>query len=337
MTSTPVLLTLHGIPKAFDGDWSQPGYLRDPQGAWRPVQGDRLYDIEGISVQLHDSFAAVLFGKLADYHAVLPTVPEFVYLGGLNSECPLPREQFEHFLAMIKDHPHLNRLLYLYDCRQLVAGIQECTKEVCFLVGEFYRILNVEELFYPPVLEEDGTRYCTSPVVTTLIAVLNMVYVRLHSLLDYATKLVVEIEKLRANFSTYPKLASSGTLFGGHKRVGWGGRAGTLFEDCDTVDEVELFRNQIIHDGLLDDMPKAYMVIKGAAAVEKFILLPNRVGPQFSRYRNRHLFFGAEDKINLRLPTLLADYQARQVTTLEMLLARLQALPGQDPSVDKPG
>jgi hypothetical protein len=336
MTPPPLLLTLYGVPKEFDGNWSQHGYLRDPQGSWRPVGGDRLYDIETVSVQLHDAFAAVLFGSLAEYHALLPTVHEFVYLGGLNSECPLSREQFEQFLVAIKDRPHLNRLLYLYDCRQLVAGIQECTKEVCFLVGEFYRILNLEELFYPPIPEEDGIRYCTSPVVTTMIAVLNMVYVRLHSLLDYVTKLAAEIEKLRTNFATYPKLASSGVLFGDRKRVGWGGKVGTLFEDCDAVYEVESFRNQIIHEGLLDDMPKAYKAVKDGAAIEKFVLLPNRVGAQFARYRNRHLFFGAEDKINLRLPTLLAAFQARQMATLEKLLQRLQGLPPQDPSVDKP-
>jgi len=330
MASTALLLTPHGIPKEFDGNWKQMGYLRDPQGAWRPVHGDRLYDIEAVCVQMHDAFAAVLFGGIANYHALLPTVPDFLYVAGLNSESPLSREHFEHLLTQLKDLPHLNRLLYLYDCRQLVAGIQECTKEACYLVGEFYRILNLEELFDLPVPEENGIRYCTSPVVTTLVAVLNMIYIRLHSLLDYVTKLVVEIEKLRSDFQTYPKLACSGALFGMQTHVSWGDRPGTLFESSETVDEVVLFRNQIIHDGLLDDMPKAYKVVNAGAPVEKFVLLPDRVGAQFARYKNRHLFYGVEDKINLRLPTLMADFQSRQVTTLELALARLRALPVQD-------
>jgi hypothetical protein len=49
----------------------------------------------------------------------------------------------------------------------------------------------------------------TSPVVTSLTATLNIIYIRLHSLLDYTTKLVHEIEHLRADFSSYPKLSSS--------------------------------------------------------------------------------------------------------------------------------
>jgi len=336
MTSQSLILTLHGVAKEFDGDWSQAGYWRDPQGAWRPLHGDRLNDIEEVCLQLHDAFAASLFGKLAYYHALLPGIPDFLIIGGLNSECSLSREQFEQAMVKLKNFPHLHRLLYLYDCRQLVAGIQECTKEVCFLVGEFYRILNLEELFFPAAVESDGTRYCTSPVVTTLVAVLNMVYVRLHSLLDYVTKLGVEIEKLRDVFNTYPKLASSGTLFGVHKRLDWGDRTGTLFEDCDTVHEVELFRNQIIHDGLLDDMPKAYKVVKDGIAIEKFILLPNRVDGQFARYRNRHLFFGTEDKINLRLPRLLEDFQSKQLATLGELLKKLRGRSPQDPSIDTP-
>ncbi|QJW83586.1 hypothetical protein HK414_04090 [Ramlibacter terrae] len=329
MTSTLVLATLHGIPKEFGGDWREAGYLRDPQGARRPVRGDRLYDIEAICVRLHDAFATVLFGGIDNYYAILPVVPQFVTISGLNSEAPLSRELFEQFLERSKDFPHLNRLLYLYDCRQLVSGVQECTKEACLLVGEFYRILNFEDFFVPPMKEDDGIRYYTSPAVTTMIAVLNMVYVRLHSLLDCLTKLVVEIEKLRSDFKMYPKLASSGALFGAHKYHGWNGKNGTLFKRSDTVDEVELFRNHIIHEGPLDDMPKAYKAIQGGVAVEKFVLLPNRAGAQFARYKNRHLFYGAEDRINLRLPTLLADFQERQVKTLEAMLARLEEQPHQ--------
>jgi len=54
---------------------------------------------------LHDAFAASLFGKLADYYALLPIIPEFVFLGGLNSECPLSHEQFEQTLTKFKDFP----------------------------------------------------------------------------------------------------------------------------------------------------------------------------------------------------------------------------------------
>jgi hypothetical protein len=72
---------------------------------------------------------------------------------------------------------------------------------------------------------------------------------------------------------------------------------GTLFEPCDEVAEVELIRNLLIHDGLLDDMPKAYEVIEGGQAIERFVLMPDRKNGQFERFTNRHRFYGRGDKI----------------------------------------
>jgi hypothetical protein len=81
--------------------------------------------------------------------------------------------------------------------------------------------------------------------------------------------------------------------------------------------EVELIRNLLIHDGLLDDMPKAYEAIEGGKAIERFVLMPDRRDGKFERFKNRHRFFGREDKINLRLTTLVRGFQARQVETLK--------------------
>jgi hypothetical protein len=92
------------------------------------------------------------------YYQLLPVMPQFIPEAGLNSEPTLSREDFEKFVAALRDMPYLNQLLYLYDCRRLVASIQEFTKEVCFLVGEFYRTLNLDDLFFPPVQEPDGLR-----------------------------------------------------------------------------------------------------------------------------------------------------------------------------------
>lgn len=221
-----LLLNLNGVPVRAVPALGQSRYYRDPQGAWRPVDGDRLDDIEAVCIRLHDGLASALFGGLQNYYALLPLIPPLVQEAGLNSESTVSRDDFERMIGAMDGVPHLNRLLYLYDCRKLVSGVQECTKEVCFLVGEFYRILNLEPLFYPPIYEPDGIRYLTSPIVTNLTATLNVIYMRLHSLLDYVTKLVFEIENLREDFARYPKLSSSALLFGQHHRTGWGGAPG---------------------------------------------------------------------------------------------------------------
>jgi hypothetical protein len=56
----PLFLTLHGVPRHDSLPAEEPAYLRDPQGAWRPIHGDRLYDIEAECVRLHDAFAPIV-------------------------------------------------------------------------------------------------------------------------------------------------------------------------------------------------------------------------------------------------------------------------------------
>ncbi len=63
-------------------------------------------------------------------------------------------------------------------------------------------------------------------------------------------------------------------LFGDRKKLKISALAGSLFEPCEEVCEVELLRNLLIHDWLLDDMLKAYEVIKDGVAVERFVLMP---------------------------------------------------------------
>ena len=213
-----MFLKVSGIP-----DISPPGtvgeilFTLDGQGAWRPSAGDHSYEIEAECVHIHDSLAAAIFGGLDAYYEALPGIPEFLYVAGLNSESNLPREEFERILLGFANHHIVNKSLYLYDCRKLVSGIQECTKEIIFLQGEFFRSLNLDGLISPPIREIEGISYTTSPVVTKIHAMLGFIFIRLHSLLDYITKLAYEVENLTMNFSKYPKLSSKKIMFGDHK------------------------------------------------------------------------------------------------------------------------
>ncbi|MBY3537518.1 hypothetical protein HFN68_32250 [Rhizobium laguerreae] len=324
MTSeTQTFLNLDGIPSESPRGDGRPYLHFDPQAAWRLSHGSHLYEIEDCCVRLHEAFKqAIMMG--VDYSALVYMLPSFVSVAGHNSEAPVTRELFERFLAGTVDFPEINRFLYLYDCQHLVASIQECTKEVEQILGEFYLALNTENFFYPTLKHDDGTRYSTSPITTKLFAFLGFIFIRMHSLLDYTVKVAFEAEHLRHDFARYPKFSSSSLQFGDRKRVGFNGETGTLFETCEFMTSVETLRNHLIHDGLLDEMPKAYEEIKDGVAVEKFLLFPDMTDGRFDRFKNRNLFFGREDKINLRLPEFAAEFQARQVATLERILATLQ-------------
>lgn len=317
------VLHLNGVPTRFgDGD-AGGGFLQEPMGSWRPLADDGLYDVEAECVRLHDELAASIFGSLAYYYSLLPLAPQFLAESGLNSESALSRDQFEQVLNQCAAQPELNRFLYLYDVRSLVTAVQECTKEVSQLTGEFYRILNFEPFFTPGVAVPDGVRWSTSPTVTTLNSTLGFLFIRMHSLLDYIAKLAREIDELRSDFKSYPRLSSANFLFGQRRRLKIGVLAGSLFEPCEEVTEVELVRNLLIHDGLLDDMPKAYEVIEKGVAIERFMLFPDRKDGKLERYKNRHRFYGGEDKINLRLAGLVKRFQQREVVTLRALNGQL--------------
>lgn len=329
----PVRLSLNGIPFSGPHDPSTGvAYELRPGGMWRSTKGDDLPRIDAKCADIRDAFEHKLFPDGESFAQHMQAISPALYWAGLNSESSMTANDFGAFLSKHRDYPDLFRLLYLFDCQKLVSGIQECSKEATILVGEFYRVLNLEELNPFGTLGRNEITFVTSPKVTQLHCTLAMVYVRLHSLLDYTTKLAVEVEKTRADFRTYPKMVSASVLHGHKKRLSYDGAAGTLFENnCSTIDEIELVRNLIIHNGLLDDLPKAYVERNNGVVVNKFILMPDRNGPQWARHVNRCLFYGSEDRINLRLPDLLADFQQRQLATLDIIQRKLASRPPPGP------
>uniref|UniRef100_UPI003752DF3D hypothetical protein n=1 Tax=Acinetobacter sp. TaxID=472 RepID=UPI003752DF3D len=258
-------LRKNGIPSEAPPDGDEVWFSLDGMGTWIPNKGNHIYDIENACVKLHDGLAAQIFGSLIIYNSTVTSNPEVVDIlvhAGLNSESALSRLDFEKILTTkLNDNRSVYKLLYLYDCRRLVSSIQECSKEVIQIQGEFYKTLNLEPLFYPDIKESDGLRYITSATTTKLHVLLSFVYIRMNSMLDYMTKLVFEVDNLNANFDNCPKLKSQKIMFGDKNKISINNMVDTIFEPNPLVVEIELFRNLIIHDGLLDDMPKAYKVV----------------------------------------------------------------------------
>lgn len=325
MTDPAKYLNLDGIPSTAPHGNGLPHFWQDPQGAWRLNEGDRSFDVEAVCLQLHEGFRTAIMQGV-DYSGLLRVLPAFVFEAGLNSEAPVSSSQFQELLKRVATFPELNRFLYLYDCQRLVSSIQECAKEVMQILGEFYLTLNTEPFFGfgGHAVKPNETRWSSSPTTTKLTAFLNFIFIRLHSLLDYSVKVGTEGQRLRTDFTRYPKMASSNAQFGDRKSLSFNGRAGTLFEHCQFVTSLEILRNHLIHDALLDEMPKGYERFENGVVVERFLLFPDMTAGRLDRYVNRNLFFGGEDKINLRLPALVTEFQLRLQKTLEAVVDILQ-------------
>lgn len=304
------------VPPDDDEVW----FSLDGMGTWIPNKDNFINEIEDECLKVHNNLAANIFGDLVTYYAIIASnqgLLDLLEYAGLNSESPISKIDFESIIGTKLNHSMVHQLLYLYDCRKLVSSIQECSKELVHIQGEFYKTLNLEPLFYPAIQEPDGTRYITSATTTKLHLLIGFLYIRMHSMLDYTTKLAFEVDHLRDSFETYPKLSSSNIQFSDKSRISINNMAGTVFETNKLITEIEVFRNLIIHNGLLDDLPKAYKVVKDGVDIEKFILMPDRSeNGHLEKYKNRNLFYSKEDKINLRLTGLISDFQIKMAKTL---------------------
>lgn len=319
----PNYLYLNGIPSETPNRAGEPSFAFSPQGTWIFSINNGLSAVETSAVELHSVIEQVLFKDLP-YYGMLPYVPTYVATLGHNSEAAGSKSDFEMLLSLTKEIPELHRFLYLYDCQRLVSAIQECCKEIIQIQGEFYKTLNLEPFFYPVMQHENSIRYSTSPVITKLFAYLSFIFIRMHSLLDYTVKLAMEVQNLRNNFNVYPRMHGRNTQYGNRKVLKLNKKHGTLFEECDFLATIETLRNHIIHNGLLDDMPKGYEEIVNGVVTEKYLLMPDMADGQFEKYSNRNLFYGREDKINLRLPFILTEFMNRQATTLQIIIEDLK-------------
>jgi len=149
-----IFLNLNGIPSEMPSKNESVYLCYDPQGIWVPNKEDIRYEIDGLCAEIHNAFAERIFENLDIYYKQSEKLPYFVFEAGLNSESKMSRIDFQKSLEKSGNNILINQALYLFDCRKLVSGIQECSKEIVYLQGEFYRILNLESFFLIQVLNQ---------------------------------------------------------------------------------------------------------------------------------------------------------------------------------------
>ena len=199
--SLPVL-NLNGVPTPAPPADGAIYFTYEALMGWIPNRGDRAFELEAVCIRIYDAFAAAIFEDLELYRALTPVQPQFLAIAGLNSECTWSRDLMIQMLELTKDTPYQNQFLYLHDCHKLVSGIQECGNEARILMGEFYRALNLDPVTINPTFAANSVTWNKSVATTKIIAMLQFVFIRLYSLLDYATKLSIESESLRSDFTT---------------------------------------------------------------------------------------------------------------------------------------
>lgn len=321
-------LGLNGIPlKTMPTDHTN-FLLYIPTGYWSFPNQTNIYSVDSQYLQLYEQVEKKLWGSSKEYLEAERSIGDdwrnMLVDTGHNPESSVSKSDFDKILAKITDvddKRFLHKYLYTIDFFSLISNIQEISKELIYLSGDFYYILNFESEFLG-LSNSDKQMYRTtkSPVANKLVGLMALIYIRLHSSLDYHTKLAYEIEKTRTSFEKYPKLVSNNKLYSDKKKLNINESIGTLFEKDAFINGIESYRNELIHNSLLDDTPRIYEKYENHELVERYILLPDTDEKgRIEGYVNRRFFYSQEVKFNLILPDLLQTFQERQLKTLQVL------------------
>lgn len=297
-------------------------------GYWSLSNQTNIHCLENQYLELNMKVSEKLWGSFQTFIDSENSINEHIkYMlldTGLNPESPASKNDFAKILEKltdIDDKRFFNKYLYTIDFFSLISNIQEVANEINYLTGEFYYILNFDSEFIGlPDESKVMVRTSKNPAANKLIGLMALIYIRLHSLLDYHTKLAYEIEKTKVNFDKYPRLSSKNKLYSDKKNLKIDSSKGTLFHKDPFIIEIESYRNELIHNSLLDDKPRIYERYRNNQVIERYILLPDiDENGRLESYVNRRFFYSNEKKFNHILPDLLQTFQERQLETLKVL------------------
>ncbi|WP_432327993.1 hypothetical protein ACRQ5D_33850 [Mucilaginibacter sp. P25] len=281
---------------------------------------DLTNDIETLAFHLREMAAEKIFGSLKEYHDQIPFTPSWITYGGIDSDIKISRDEFDKLIRETDEAE--NQLLYYHDLVSLIGSMQNAVQQAKHLMGEFYRELNRNSfMLSPEPFEPDMTMIASGLMVTSIFSFTNHLFITLYSQLDFISKICFELENLQTDFSSYPKLKSSKILYGDSKRLKLHGEKGTLFEDTDNLRLIQTLRNEIVHNGSFENIPKVFLEFRENHIIEKFIFLPDFENGIIKTVKNRKRFFDDEVKLNELLPELIFDFWERLVKTLTLMVS----------------
>lgn len=281
-------------------------------------ENDTTLDIETQAFHLRNLVAKKVFGSNQTYYRQLPFAPHWLSQAGLDSDIKISREEFEKLIA--KADENTCRFLYYYDVISLIGSLQNAVQEVKHLMGEFYKELNTNSFMLAPTpFEPDMVMFASGLIVTRIFSTVNHLFISLYSQLDFISKICYEIQNMDQDYSAYRKLKSANILYGDNRRLSLNGVAGTLFENSIDLKMILALRNEIVHNGSFENIPKVFQVFREGTIVEKFIFLPDFKDGIIKSLKSRKRFFDEEIKLNEILPSLIFDFWKRLHLTLKLL------------------
>lgn len=300
-------------------------FYKDSVGSWHMTGIDSGAIIDSACIPLYDEIRMVVYSR-QEFDENIFVQSQFIYDAGIDAEAQISKAQFEKIiLALSGRKKELHQALYWQDYSFLVSNVQTVLGEIISIAGEFYKSFCEYDSIYIPEENFTGIRRADSPETRFSTLLMHMVFVRMHSVLDYLVKLAFEVDRESIDYENYPKLRGKNAQFGDCKKTSIFNIKGTVFEECEFIRKIETIRTRIIHDGHLSPNQWIYEVWENSVIIERYILFPDmNINPgSFDSSINRRSFYGGENKFNEMLPGIIKEFYARTNLTLLLIKGRL--------------
>ena len=286
--------------------------------------GDSIkYELDSELVILYDKLRDLLFKDVDKYYSELAVMPIFVQDAGYDSDCMLDTESFLKLVEEYKDKvPNLYKHLYLVDIQFLIATVQNLLEGMDYSFTNYFIQISSIELKNHLTDKKDTMLMLTSQESRYLSSLLESYFTKAYSILDILTKICYEFEYKYDSFENFKKTKSANILWGDRKRLSIKDETDTVFIRSDTVKLIESLRNEVVHNGSLEQNPKVYISLKDNEIVERFMLLPDYINGNLLTVKNRKHFFSDGNKVNDILPELHIAYLREIISTIKHLNAK---------------
>ncbi|MEE1503805.1 MAG: hypothetical protein UGF89_06145 [Acutalibacteraceae bacterium] len=285
--------------------------------------GDSIkYELDAELVILYDKLRDLLFEDVDKYYSELDIIPIFVQDAGYDSDCVLDKNTFLKLVNEYKDKvPNLYKHLYLVDIQFLIATIQNLLEGMDYSFTNFFvQISNIEHKNYLTD-KTDTVLMLTSQDSRYISSLLESYFTKAYSILDILTKICYEFENKYDSFENYKKTKSANILWGDRKHLSIKDAADTVFIRSDTIKLIESLRNEVVHNGSLEQNPKVFITLENNEIVERFMLLPDFIDGTLVTAKNRKHFFSDGNKANDLLPQIHMNYLKEILSTIKYLNA----------------
>lgn len=247
-----------------------------------------------------------------------------IFDAGLTAESGISKDEFNKYLISFKEDYKLpteiiNKFIYISDVRYLIFQIENCYSEILSLVSDFYFTLNTGKFCSVKNEKKSSVTMNTGYESRKIHSLANMFFIRAFSLYDYIHKVAHEILNPVKCFKTHKKMSSHSTT--NSKKINLKSDiSGTLFENSENKIFIRTIRDQIIHNGFLDEFCYFYKKWESEKIIEKYILLPDTEKGLFTKSGSRFLFYGKENKTNIIILELIKDISNRLIKSLKGIL-----------------